>query len=103
MPPEVFWPRPKVHSAIMQIVLEPEKRGAIGDRSLFHDFVRRLFLHRRKLLRGVLLAAYGDRLDKPTVDAVLSRLNFDPTSRAEELNVDQMLALCEQVHQALLS
>ncbi|HZZ28361.1 MAG TPA: 16S rRNA (adenine(1518)-N(6)/adenine(1519)-N(6))-dimethyltransferase RsmA [Pirellulales bacterium] len=102
MPPTVFWPRPKVHSAIVHITLEPERRSAIPDRRFFHEFVRKLFLHRRKFLRGVLVATYKDRLDKPAIDRVLSELQFGGNARAEELSVEQMLALCEKFRQIQL-
>jgi 16S rRNA (adenine1518-N6/adenine1519-N6)-dimethyltransferase len=101
MPPAVFWPRPKVNSAIVQITLEPERRAAIPDRKQFHEFVRSLFLHRRKFLRGVLVANYRDRLDKPTIDRILADLEFAENARAEELTVDRLLALCEEVHRQL--
>jgi 16S rRNA (adenine1518-N6/adenine1519-N6)-dimethyltransferase len=101
MPPTVFWPRPKVNSAIVQITLQPQRREAIPDRLFFHLFVRSLFLHRRKFLRGVLIAAYKDRLDKPTIDQILGELQFAENARAEELGVDRMLALCEQVRRHL--
>jgi 16S rRNA (adenine1518-N6/adenine1519-N6)-dimethyltransferase len=101
MPPSVFWPRPKVNSAIIQITLEPERRNAIPDRQFFHEFVRSLFLHRRKFLRGVLVAAFKNRLDKPSIDAVLSELHFSENARAEELSVQRMLELCERVRQRL--
>jgi 16S rRNA (adenine1518-N6/adenine1519-N6)-dimethyltransferase len=101
MPPTVFWPRPKVNSAIVQITLQPERRSAISNRRFFHEFVRSLFLHRRKFLRGVMVAAHKDRLDKPIIDAILSDLQFAENARAEELSVDQMLALCEQVRRRL--
>src|SRR5438132_782691 len=54
LPPSVFWPRPKVASAVVRITPRPEKRPAIGDLPWFHAVVRRLFLHRRKNLRRVL-------------------------------------------------
>src|SRR5262245_11674479 len=41
--PQVFWPRPKVHSAIIQILPNPAKRSALGDLTFFHDFIRSLF------------------------------------------------------------
>ena len=46
----------QVDSAIVRITLEPERRAAIPDLEFFHTFVRTLFLHRRKFLRGVLVA-----------------------------------------------
>src|SRR5262249_36434383 len=76
MPPAVFWPRPKVDSAIVQITLDPQRRAAVADRRFFHDFVRTLFLHRRKHLRGVLAATYKDRAAKPRIDALLADLRF---------------------------
>ena len=101
MAPSVFWPRPKVDSAIVHIAIEPDRRAAIPDPAFFHGFVRKLFLHRRKFLRSVLASAYKEQIDKPAVDEILSELKFSPTVRAEELNVDQMLALCNLVRQRL--
>jgi 16S rRNA (adenine1518-N6/adenine1519-N6)-dimethyltransferase len=95
MPPDVFWPRPKVESAIIHIVPQPEKRAKIPDLKYFHEFVRSLFFHRRKFLRGVLVAAYKERLEKSDIDAVMAEHQFGPTTRAEELDVATILALCE--------
>jgi 16S rRNA (adenine1518-N6/adenine1519-N6)-dimethyltransferase len=94
--PSVFWPRPKVFSAFLQITRDEALCGRIPDRAYFHDFVRKMFLHRRKLLRSELLANYKD-LGKPEVDALLAALEFPPTVRAEELEPERMLALCEAV------
>ncbi len=85
MPPAVFWPRPKVESAIVRMTLEPERRGAIFDLQFFHDFVRAVFLHRRKFLRGVLIASFKDRLDKPTVDEIITSLNLGETAARRSL------------------
>ncbi|MCL4140428.1 UNVERIFIED_CONTAM: hypothetical protein GTU68_044816, partial [Idotea baltica] len=48
MSPKVFWPRPKVDSAIIHIVHRPELRSQIPDLGFFHAFVRAMFFHRRK-------------------------------------------------------
>ncbi len=100
LPPSAFWPRPKVHSAIVRMVLDPELRGRIPDRDYFHQFVRSMFFHRRKFLRSELLSAYKNRLDKPTVDRILEEMGLDGTSQAEELDVAAMLALCERMRQS---
>jgi 16S rRNA (adenine1518-N6/adenine1519-N6)-dimethyltransferase len=97
LPPEAFWPRPKVSSAFIQITLDDALRGRIPERKFFHDFVRAMFLHRRKFLRSELLTVVKGRLEKPEVDALLARLGLDGTLRAERLDVDAMLALCEAV------
>ncbi len=101
LPPSVFWPRPKVDSVIVQIVPNAEKRARIPDLEFFHTFVRSMFFHRRKFLRSVVVAAMKGQLTKPQVDAVLEAQELGPTARAEELDVDRMLSLCEGIRQAL--
>jgi 16S rRNA (adenine1518-N6/adenine1519-N6)-dimethyltransferase len=96
LPPTVFWPRPKVHSAIVHIELADDLRARVRDRAWFHEFVRTLFLHRRKLLRGVLAAAFK-QFDKPAIDVLLAGQGLGPTARAEELDVETLLRLSEAV------
>jgi 16S rRNA (adenine1518-N6/adenine1519-N6)-dimethyltransferase len=93
--PSVFWPRPQVTSAIVRIDVDQHKRAAIVDYDSFHAFVRTLFLHRRKYLRGALVGAAGKRTDKATVDHILAMCAIPPESRAEQLNVDAILKLAE--------
>jgi 16S rRNA (adenine1518-N6/adenine1519-N6)-dimethyltransferase len=97
LPPAAFWPRPKVSSAFIQLTVDDELRGRIADREFFHDFLRGIFLHRRKFLRSQLLNAAKGRLDKPQVDAMLDKLNLPASARAEQLDVDTMLTLCNAV------
>ncbi len=51
MPPSVFWPAPKVSSAILHIIVDQGKQSKISDLSFFHQITKALFLHRRKFLR----------------------------------------------------
>jgi 16S rRNA (adenine1518-N6/adenine1519-N6)-dimethyltransferase len=97
LPPSVFWPRPKVHSAIVHIDVDLQRRRCVPDIDYWHRFVRAVFLHRRKFLRGVLISALKGPLSKGDVDAVLSSLGLGPTVRAEQLDLTTMLALCERV------
>ena len=93
--PAVFWPRPKVNSAIVKIVPNAAKRAAIPDLPGFHAVVRRIFLHRRKNLRGVIYAAYRPRWTKVEVDDLLGGLGLDGSLRAEALDVPEWIALAE--------
>jgi len=97
MPPDVFWPAPKVDSAILRITLDAARRAAIPDLRYFHQFTKAMFLHRRKFLRANVVAAMKEHLDKPQVDAVLGALQLGPTTRTEELDVPTLLALAESV------
>ncbi|WP_425614846.1 16S rRNA (adenine(1518)-N(6)/adenine(1519)-N(6))-dimethyltransferase RsmA [Anatilimnocola sp. NA78] len=95
LPPQVFWPRPRVHSAIIHIVPDPAKIAAFPDLEFFHTFVRGLFLHRRKFLRSGLVASMQEHLDKPGVDEVLAPFNYPTDVRAEQLSLEQIQQLCE--------
>jgi 16S rRNA (adenine1518-N6/adenine1519-N6)-dimethyltransferase len=95
LPPAVFWPRPKVDSAIVSIVPNEERRRAIADLPWFHAVVRRVFQHRRKNLRGVLAGIWGDHWTKPEVDAFLQVQGLDGQLRGEALNIEEWLALAD--------
>jgi 16S rRNA (adenine1518-N6/adenine1519-N6)-dimethyltransferase len=96
LPPSVFWPRPKVESAIVRLDLEPERRARIADLDRFHEFVRDVFCHRRKLLRGVLarMAAGRDKdAGRRVVEEVFAALSLPPEVRAEEIPPDDFVRL----------
>src|SRR5439155_2462669 len=59
LPPAVFWPRPQVASAIVLVRPDAEKRAQVGDVPRFRRFLRDLYTHRRKNLRGA-LAGFSD-------------------------------------------
>ena len=98
--PKVFWPRPKVHSAILRLDTLPEARSEFKDLKHFHQTVRALFFHRRKFLRSVVASAMKQSLSKPQVDEVLQSLGYDETSRAEQLTVKQIQKLAEALRLA---
>jgi len=97
MPPSVFWPRPKVDSAIVQMVYDTRLRNRIPDLPFFHTFCREVFFHRRKFLRSVLIAMLKDKLGKPEVDEIMSQMNFTDQTRAESLSIETLLKLCEMI------
>jgi 16S rRNA (adenine1518-N6/adenine1519-N6)-dimethyltransferase len=88
LPPNVFWPRPQVDSAIVLIKPDPAKRAALGDPLSFRRFLRDLYTHRRKNLRGALTGWPTGRREKPQVDAILERIGIDGTLRSEQLGIE---------------
>ncbi len=94
--PAAFWPRPKVDSAIVRIVPDLAKRHELGDRGFFHEFVRRLFQQRRKVVRKVLSGMYPD-FDRVQLDAALLEAGVAADSRAEQLPVPELVALSRAV------
>lgn len=97
MQPSVFWPEPKVESAIVRIVVDPERRAAIGDLTFFHNFTKAIFIHRRKFLRANVVAALKGVLDKPEVDEILAEMEFADDARTEQLDVPTLLRLADLV------
>jgi 16S rRNA (adenine1518-N6/adenine1519-N6)-dimethyltransferase len=94
--PKVFWPRPLVDSAIVRIRPSAVKRQQVGDPGRFRAFLRDLYMHRRKNLRGALASLPNRACNKSEVDARLAELGLDGNLRAEVLDVEQHLCLCQQ-------
>ncbi len=84
--PEVFVPRPRVESALVEIVRNPGGVPTVDvDPDRLFTLVRTAFRQRRKMLRRSL----ADIVD-PTAFA---RAGIDPTARPETLGIDQWAAL----------
>lgn len=98
--PKVFWPRPKVDSAIIRLDHRTDRRAAIPDLHYFHQTVRALFFHRRKFLRSVVVSAMKGRLTKPQVDEVLAATGHGANARAEELPQAKIVELVEALRVA---
>jgi 16S rRNA (adenine1518-N6/adenine1519-N6)-dimethyltransferase len=85
LPPQAFWPMPKIESALVRMTRE----NRLGDRAVeFSTFVHRIFSFRRKTLRKAFsLAEYDVKL--------LERCGIDPQLRAENLTPQQFHQLFE--------
>ncbi|AGA31593.1 16S rRNA (adenine(1518)-N(6)/adenine(1519)-N(6))-dimethyltransferase RsmA [Singulisphaera acidiphila] len=95
--PTVFWPRPKVESAVISIRPDASKRALVHNLAWFHQTIRQLFLHRRKNLRRVLYSLWRDRWTKLEVDTFLEGLGLTGLVRAEAMNVEELLTLTQQL------
>jgi 16S rRNA (adenine1518-N6/adenine1519-N6)-dimethyltransferase len=99
LPPSVFWPRPKVDSAVVAIRPDAVKRAAAGDVGWFHQFVRRVFLHRRKYLRHALAGIWRDEWSKSDVDLWLESQGLSGQLRAETLSVEEFIDLANALRE----
>jgi len=98
LPPTAFWPQPKVFSAIVRIKPNATKRARVSNVGALRIFLRDLYAHRRKNLRGGLLACPQRAHIKEAraeVDAALVKLGIDGACRAEMLDIEQHLRLFE--------
>jgi 16S rRNA (adenine1518-N6/adenine1519-N6)-dimethyltransferase len=102
MPPTVFWPRPKVESAIVRLTLDEKRRKKIPDLKFYNEFCRAIFFHRRKFLRAELCSAFKTTIPKERIDGIMDDMQFAATTRAETLPLKTMQRLCELCRQELL-
>jgi len=90
VPKSVFYPQPKVDSAVIRLDIDKEI-NAIDNRG-FYDFVHKCFAQRRKTLVNNLCAGY-DRYSKEELTSILVDNTIDPQARAESLCLDDFQKL----------
>ncbi len=89
VPPQLFWPRPNVESAVLRLDRreeQPTRESLVR----FDALVSLLFQSRRKALVGVLAKATQDR---EGVRTLLEELELDPDLRAGALSPAQLMAM----------
>nr|WP_237462649.1 16S rRNA (adenine(1518)-N(6)/adenine(1519)-N(6))-dimethyltransferase RsmA [Leucobacter chromiireducens] len=86
----IFWPVPGVDSVLVGYERRAEPRGTIEERDRTFALVNAAFAQRRKMLRQSLQAVLG-----PFEGAVatIEAAGIDPTLRAEQLSIDDYLAI----------
>ena len=89
VPASVFWPRPDVTSAIIELV--PMESWDVSLFTRFTAVVKALFLHRRKTLATCLRKYHG--LEAGELDGVFATAAVAPTARPEQLSPEEFLRL----------
>lgn len=90
----IFWPVPGVDSVLVGYERRAAPLGSEAERVLTFGAVNAAFAQRRKMLRQSLQAALGP-LDRTV--AALEAAGVDPTARAEQLSIDDFLAIARAV------
>jgi 16S rRNA (adenine1518-N6/adenine1519-N6)-dimethyltransferase len=89
----VFWPQPKVDSAIVRIVPSGERVQRMRDPRWFDAVARGLFSARRKMALNSLRQAEVLGLTEDRAAAAFRRAGIEPSVRGEALRVDQIIDL----------
>ncbi len=84
LPPQAFWPAPKIDSALVRMTQE-NRLGPIA--GAFGKFVHQIFSFRRKTLRKSLAMSGYDAI------AITNKTGFDGQRRPEEFTPEQFLQL----------
>jgi 16S rRNA (adenine1518-N6/adenine1519-N6)-dimethyltransferase len=90
VPASVFLPAPDVESAFVRITPRSPDELPAHDPETFYRLVRQGFSQRRKQLRNLL------RDEIPSWEEAATAIGFDSRARAEELSLEQWIALSER-------
>lgn len=93
VPPEVFWPRPAVASAVLRLERLAAPAVGVGDPTLW-AVVDAGFAQRRKTMRSALRRL---SLTPPDAVRVLTEAGLDPDARAESLSLADFRRLADLV------
>jgi len=91
LPARAFTPPPKIDSALVVFTPRQTTEDA-GSLEALEKVTAAAFGQRRKMLRSSLKGVLAD------TDAVLARINIDPTLRAEQLTIAQFCTLARLCH-----
>ena len=86
--PGSFFPAPKVHSQVIQLIFQKDPRVEVADEGLFRHIVKAAFNQRRKTLRNALRGVGGADLE-----AIGRRADIDLQRRGETLSLEEFARL----------
>jgi len=89
VPPEAFYPPPKVQSAVVRLTPHSEPPYPDTNRASLARVVTQAFSQRRKTLRNNFKGSLGD--------SDFATLQIDPSARAETLSLDDFVAITAHV------
>jgi 16S rRNA (adenine1518-N6/adenine1519-N6)-dimethyltransferase len=84
LPPGIFWPPPKIDSALVRLTRDDQTEGRARE---FSRFVQSVFSFRRKTLKRALTEAGHD------AEPILQKTGFDPALRPETFSPEQFWQL----------
>lgn len=90
VPPQCFYPKPKVYSAMLYLNFEENLSNYISNHDLFRKVVRVVFAKRRKILSNS-LKDINDNID-------LKKLSINLSKRPEELEVKEFIDLSNEIN-----
>ncbi len=97
IPKNVFYPQPKVDSALVNLKFLDNPSVEVKDEKLFFKVIRAAFNQRRKTLLNALWAADISGADKPKLNKILLNAGIDPKRRGETLSLKEFARLTEEL------
>ena len=101
VPPECFYPRPKVTSAVIRLQVRTEPPCELSDEALFFRVVRASFAQRRKTLINGLSAVFGSQFSKADLQALLQDCGLPATVRGETLDIPSFAQISNALYRRM--
>jgi len=102
VPPNCFMPRPKVGSAVIQLIRHEKPPVQAADEGFLFRIIRASFNQRRKTLMNGLNNAPDIKVSKEVVGEVLEEMGLAPGIRGEALTLEQFAELSNRLKEKLL-
>jgi 16S rRNA (adenine1518-N6/adenine1519-N6)-dimethyltransferase len=93
IPPSAFSPRPKVESAVVQMVWKEKPMVEAQDEEWFKKVVKACFGYRRKTLVNAL--KHSDLPLPESIESRMEKIEIDPRRRPETLTIEEFIRLAE--------
>ncbi|MDX1966713.1 MAG: rRNA adenine dimethyltransferase family protein [Planctomycetaceae bacterium] len=101
LPPTVFWPPPKVDSAVLLLDRWQAGQDKLADREFFQQFLRQVFTQRRKQLSGVIRRDWLPHQSLSDLEALLAKHGLSKGCRVEQVDVATLVALTASVQKLI--
>jgi 16S rRNA (adenine1518-N6/adenine1519-N6)-dimethyltransferase len=95
VPPQAFYPHPKVESAVVGFAVLDHPRVEVRDTEFFQEVVRASFAQRRKTILNSLRNAPFTLGSRDEIEEALAAVGIDPRRRAETLDLHEFKRLAE--------
>lgn len=95
VPPDAFWPEPKVESAVIHLATRPVPLLLEPHRSLLFRLATAAFRAKRKTLANSLAAAL--KVNKTDMSSMLAGSGIDPMARPQHVDLARWMALVDRV------
>ncbi len=100
VPPDCFYPRPKVTSSVITLDRKAPPIGLLDQEMLF-SITRAAFSQRRKTLTNGLSSLLSGKLSKEQIQEIITQCGFDEKVRGETLSLDDFINLSNRITEHL--
>lgn len=89
IPPQAFYPQPKVESAVVKFEILPHPSLEVDNEEILHRVIRSAFTYRRKTITNALRLGGFPRLPPKKIQNALESAGINPSLRGEALSLEQ--------------